>query len=274
MSDLSFNVLVVGGGPAGASAAWEAARNGAKVLLVERRRQIGTPVQCAEFIPAMLLGEVGLGRDYVVQAVKGMKTYLPDSPVKTTRAPGYIIRRDLFDQTLAERARHEGAVVMTGTRAAGLEPDGTVRLIDHTGRDFRTKPGIIIGADGPNSAVGRWVGAVNQHLLPAVQMTLPLRRPMDHTEVYFDPDIYAGYGWLFPKGRVANVGLGMRRNGHNQEGQGRIRACGADGRMDSGRAGAASCLRQCRPGRRRGRPYPFHNRCRYFRSRGLWTHGG
>ena len=45
---------------------------------------------------------------------------------------------------------------------------------------------------------------------------------MDHTEVYFDPDIYAGYGWLFPKGQVANVGLGMRRNGCSCESLGRV----------------------------------------------------
>lgn len=210
MSAQPCDVLVVGGGPAGASAARTAARRGAAVLLVERRARIGLPVQCAEYIPAMLLGEVGGQRGFVVQPVHGMKTFLPETTAKVTRAPGYIIRRDHFDQALVHRALDAGVEVMTATRAAFLDRDGTVGLKCQDGRRLRIKPRVIIGADGPHSTVGRWVGAVNRNLLPAVQVTLPLTRPLDHTEVYFDPAICAGYAWLFPKGELANVGLGMR----------------------------------------------------------------
>jgi geranylgeranyl reductase family protein len=211
------NVLVIGGGPAGSAAARAAARQGVSVLMVERKSSIGTPVQCAEYIPALLLGKLDVGRSFTVQTVKGMKTYLPDASEKITRAPGYIIHRDRFDNALARRAQEAGAEIMPATSAIGIDASGAVQLKCNDGRTISLKPKIIIGADGPHSTVGRWVGAVNEHMLPAVQMTLPLTQPLDHTEVYFCPEIYAGYGWLFPKGEVANVGLGMKRTGRSQE---------------------------------------------------------
>jgi geranylgeranyl reductase family protein len=216
-ADRQVDVLVVGGGPAGSAAAGAAAGQGASVLLAERKTSIGTPVQCAEYVPALLLGKLNLGRSFAVQAVKGMKTYLPDAPVKLTRAPGYIIHRDRFDKALARKAQDAGAEIMPATRAIGINASGAVKLKSGDGRMISLKPKIIIGADGPHSMVGRWVGAVNKHMLPAVQMTLPLTEPLDHTEVYFRPEIYAGYGWLFPKGKVANVGLGMKRTTGSRE---------------------------------------------------------
>jgi geranylgeranyl reductase family protein len=215
--DSQFDVLIVGAGPAGCAAAGAAASRGARVLVVERKQCIGAPVQCAEYIPALLLGKVELGREFTVQAVKGMKTYLPDAPEKTTRAPGYIIHRDRFDRAMARKAQAAGAKIMLSTRALRMDSKGYVTLVDGDGGTITIRPKVLIGADGPHSSVGRWVGAVNRHLLPAVQMTLPLTRPLDHTEVYFNPEIFAGYGWLFPKGGMANVGLGMRRSNHSQE---------------------------------------------------------
>jgi flavin-dependent dehydrogenase len=118
---------------------------------------------------------------------------------------------------LARKAQDAGAEIMPATSAIGIDSSGAVMLKNGDGRTITLKPKIIIGADGPHSTVGRWVGAVNAHMLPAAQMTLPLTQPLDHTEVYFSPEIYAGYGWLFPKGGVANVGLGMKRTGGSQE---------------------------------------------------------
>ncbi len=217
MSESRFDVLVVGAGPAGSSAAAAAARKGARVLMVERRETIGVPVRCAEFIPAMLLGELEIDKGFIVQPVKGMKTHIGDHAEKTTRAPGYIIRRDRFDQTLAEKARTDGVQVMTGTRVSHMDADGRVYLTARCGPGHVVEPRIVIGADGPHSTVGRWAGLVNRGLLPAVQVTLPLTRPLDHNEVYFHPTITAGYGWLFPKGDSANVGLGMRTNERDGE---------------------------------------------------------
>ena len=211
MESLRCDVLVIGAGPAGSAAACEAAKAGAEVLLVERRASVGVPVQCAEYIPKPLVGEIDLGRDYVVQPIEGMKTFLPGGEMTLTRTPGYVIRRDRFDQALAAAATAAGATLVTATRAQALTVGGSVILGRKGGGTARVEAGVIIGADGPRSTVGKWAGAVNRNLLPGAQVTVPLTRQLEHTEIYFDPSIYAGYAWLFPKGPVANVGLGLKR---------------------------------------------------------------
>lgn len=221
MKDSPCDILVVGAGPAGSAAARAAAQAGCRVLLVERRARVGVPVQCAELIPAMLLGQLKLPRDaeggcdfiakgsFIAQKTEGMRTFLPGQAVHETRAPGYVIHRDRFDQALAAAAVDAGAELLTDTRALSMHASGRVTLKTKGAASFDLLPRIIIGADGPRSTVGTWVNRVNHHLLPGVQMTLPLSQPLTHTEIYFDPQIVGGYAWLFPKGDVANVGLGL-----------------------------------------------------------------
>jgi len=202
------DILVVGAGPAGSSAAAAAAENGAHVLAVERKGIIGSPVRCAEYIPRQLLGELEGDRDFVVQATRGMRTILPTGRVKETLAPGIMIDRQRFDQALAQKAVSSGAELRTSTRVIGRKK-GIVFLKGPEKRIQKVKPRIIIGADGPFSLVGKWMGLRNRHLIPALQVKAKLTRPTEWTHVYFDRDIFGGYGWLFPKGNEANVGLGI-----------------------------------------------------------------
>lgn len=206
-----YDIVVVGAGPAGASAARSAALLGARVLVVERKTLVGVPVRCAEYIPAPILGELNIGHEFVVQRVRGMKTILPDGEEKTTLTPGLMIRRDLFDQTLCSSARDAGAELLLGTAAVSLE--GQKLLLRRRGGDFlEVEAKVVIGADGPHTRVGKWMESVNTRLIAAVQAVVPLVRPLEHTEVYFDKDFCGGYGWLFPKGGEANAGLGIRKD--------------------------------------------------------------
>jgi geranylgeranyl reductase family protein len=192
------------------------------VLLAERRDTVGLPVRCAEFIPALLLAEMEGDRDFVVQSVRGMRTILPDGEVTTTRAPGFMIRRDLLDQSLARAAEEEGARLLGSTRVLRMEQEAVVLRKRGDTQEARIQAKVIIGADGPHSTVGRWIGSENRNLIPAVQWRVPLVGPMDHTEVYFDKDFYGGYGWLFPVGSEANVGVGRKRRGFRDEPVGKL----------------------------------------------------
>jgi flavin-dependent dehydrogenase len=162
------------------------------------------------------------GRDFVVQSVRGMRTILPDGEVTVTRAPGYMIRRDLLDQSLARDAEEDGARLMASTRALRMEQGAVVARKRGEARETRIQAKVIIGADGPHSTVGRWIGSENRNLIPAVQWRVALVSPMDHTEVYFDKDFYGGYGWLFPVGREANVGVGRKRRDFRDEPVGKV----------------------------------------------------
>ena len=216
MKTYHCDILVLGAGPAGSSAAYAAARRGVDVMIVEQRPIPGSPVQCAEYIPAPLLAKVDLGRNFVVQPVRGMKTHLPGGEVKETTAPGFMINRDQFDQTLASAAVEAGARLMLSTRGTSYQGE-TVILKEKDGSHSSVYAEVIIGADGPHTQVGRWIESENRNLIPAAQVKFALTRPLEFTEVYFDKKIYGGYGWLFPKNHEANIGLGLKRRKENPE---------------------------------------------------------
>jgi len=231
----------VGAGPAGASAAAAAARRNLRVLMVDRRKIVGRPVQCAEYIPAPLLGELNLDRSYVVQPVRGMKTFLAGCEVKETRSPGFIIHRDRFDQALVQAAGDRGIQIMLHTKAVSRDGNHVV-IKTNGGPPVKITAKIIIGADGPLSTVAGWIGAARPDLIGAVQVRVPLKQPLEFAEVYFDKSFYGGYAWLFPKGDRANLGLGVKKNGDHPLPMGRLLAsvlsrCTHAGKIESNPSG-------------------------------------
>jgi flavin-dependent dehydrogenase len=89
--------------------------------------------------------------------------------------------------------------------ARRISAAGVVMLSD--GRAIQ--PRVIIGADGPRSLAGRAIGQVNTALVETRQITVPLNQPHTATDIFLSADIPGGYGWLFPKGDVANLGAGV-----------------------------------------------------------------
>jgi geranylgeranyl reductase family protein len=201
-----FDIAVIGLGPAGACAAAAAARRGCRVLAVDRKREPGKPVQCAEFVPAMIGAEARQLADSVRQPIRAMMTFV-ESATPDTRADfsGYMLDRAAFDAELVAAAASAGAQCRFGASARAIAPDGCIELAD--GR--RVAAAVVIGADGPRSAVGRRIGQVNRDLLETRQLTVPLRQRHEATDIFLSAGIPGGYGWLFPKGEVAHVGAGV-----------------------------------------------------------------
>ncbi|MEW5963747.1 MAG: geranylgeranyl reductase family protein [Pseudomonadota bacterium] len=202
---VDIDVLVVGLGPAGASAAVEAARRGASVLAIDRKQEAGRPVQCAELVPTMIGQEIdGLTRA-LRQPVRDMTTFVESEPPHTRgQFPGAMIDRASFDADLVRRAEAAGAACAFAVSLRSLDGEGVARLSD--GRAFA--PRVIVGADGPRSAVGAAVGIVNRELAETRQITVPLLQPFAETDIFLTRRLPGGYAWLFPKREVANLGLG------------------------------------------------------------------
>ena len=206
MSVLTADVLVVGLGPAGSCAAAAAAAQGLRVVALDRRRRVGDPVQCAEFVPAMIGQEVADIARVSRQPIRAMVTFVEsEDPDITACFRGRMIDRRAFDAVLAAKAQEAGADCRFGACVNSLRRDGTVRLSDGTTIEARA----IIGADGPRSRVGRAIGQVNGALVETRQITVPLRAPHDATDIFLSAEVPGGYAWLFPKGEVANLGLGV-----------------------------------------------------------------
>jgi geranylgeranyl reductase family protein len=206
MKGADLDVLVVGLGPAGASAAAEASRGGCRVLAVDRKREAGRPVQCAEFVPAMVGIDVGNLAGSVRQRIRAMMTFIEDgAPDVEENFPGHMLDRAAFDAGLMAEAERAGAQCRLGAGVRRISAAGKVEL--SSGETVAA--GVVIGADGPRSLAGRAIGQVNADVVETRQITVPLLEPHEATDIFLSADIPGGYGWLFPKGEVANLGAGV-----------------------------------------------------------------
>jgi len=202
-----YDIVVIGAGPAGSCAAQAAAQRGAKVLLIDRRQRLGIPVQCAEFVPQWISRHASFSSTCIMQRVEKMVTHLPDRIAYEMRSPGYMLDRSLFDKELAASAVLSGAKISIGTKATGLCPEG---LVVERGSKKETIPSkVFIGADGASSSIARFVGQPPLKTIAALQYEVVISEPQNHVDVYFHKDYEGGYGWFFPKGKTANVGVGV-----------------------------------------------------------------
>ncbi len=222
-----FDVVVVGSGPAGATAATFAVRGGARTLLVDQRPELGYPVQCGEFLPAPAeLADLFPCRDVIEESfavppetiLQETRTLVCVSPFgHRFRSPlaGYVVSRRAYDKRLALDAEGEGAELRF--------PCGVTRVRDHTvefAGGERVEAKVIVGADGPLSTVGRSVGfAPVREMFRMITATVAAE-PSPDIELFFGRLAPGGYGWRFPRAHDANVGLGVSRlpNGHRLDG--------------------------------------------------------
>ncbi len=206
MRELDDDVVLVGRGPAGAAAAAAAAAERARVVAFDRRQTPGLPVQCAELVPGLIGQDAHWFHRARVQGVEAMATLVESEPAdRLAPFPGHMIDRALFDREQVERAREAGAECYFGCPVRKIDPAGLV--ISEDGRCWRAR--VLIGADGPRSPVGRAVGRRNSALVMAQQVTLKAAGPSSTTDIFLSDRLIGGYGWLFPRGNVAHVGVGV-----------------------------------------------------------------
>ena len=209
----THDVIVVGAGPAGSTAARYAARRGLDVLLLDRRKVVGVPVQCGEYVASndevRTIFPTVADLDDLMAVPHRVKQH--DTPILRLWSPGgrhwdvpfrgFTVERDRMDQGIADLAVAEGAELRTQTTCRAVRGHEVV-----TDRGtFAAK--VIVGADGPSSLVAKSVGLPNPVTGPAMSCTV--RGDFsDVTDLYFGSLAPGGYAWVIPKDGCANVGLG------------------------------------------------------------------
>lgn len=216
---LQCDVLVIGAGPSGSMAATRVASKGLEVILVDSKPRIGERRHCGEFTPYQLFSEFDLNRNSIVNRINNLETRIINNKSKlefktnSVQSNGFLIDRPKFDRNLALRAAASGVLVMSASTFTGFKDNDCV--LKSLGNEITVKAKYIIAADGAHSSVRKKLGLFSDDCIVGCQLEAPLVDQNSSSAIVFlDRDFFGGYGWLFPKGVSANVGVGMLpRNG-------------------------------------------------------------
>jgi len=214
MSSKRFDVVVVGGGPAGVAAAKASAKTGAKTLLLEKNPAIMAIKPCGQAVSAHTFETAGVNPTppMILNRVSA-RVYAPNGVSVKIPETGYLINKTLLLQEIAVQAAEHGAEIHVNEPFIKFMRRDDGLIVRTPKAEYECS--VLIGADGYNSRVARILG-VNERSepIPTLQYLMAGSRleNVDEIRIYVGNEIAPkGYAWLFPFGeKLAEVGLGVR----------------------------------------------------------------
>lgn len=225
-------VLVVGGGPAGAAAAYWLARDGHDVTLVERK-SFPRDKTCGDGLTPRAVHQLEeMGFDFSAPGfhrITGLRSYAGDKVMlemswpQHSRFPdwGGVIRRRELDQQVADLARGQGVTIRERTEARPVIGNGLLEEVELAtdGSVEKVRPEVVIVADGALNRFGRHLGVTRRKDYPRGLAARGYYRSPKSSDPFLESQLdirdgtgatMPGYGWVFPLGDgTVNVGVGL-----------------------------------------------------------------
>ncbi len=211
-----FDCIIVGAGPAGASAAYHLAKKGHSVLVIEkasfpRAKSCGGGVSPAiaqwfdfDFTPVV--------QNNVSQVKYTFKMSDPAEVQLEGVTPMWMVQRDQFDNFLMQQATSQGVEFKDGTEVTGVTLQGDSWQVDTSNGAFEGK--YLIAADGANSVVAKWLGFSETEKVAAASLQVPGEvSERRKTMAFFDfGSLKNGFMWCFPKADGYSLSAAYVRN--------------------------------------------------------------
>jgi digeranylgeranylglycerophospholipid reductase len=205
-----YDVLIVGGGPAGLSTANTLAQSGAKVLAIERKKDIGEPVECGEGLTSYEYRKIGIDGDYVVWEADGVELVFPKGSIMISQKMLSIDRKE-FEKGLAEIAIGNGASIKTGEKVRNVSyKNNGWKVKTENGNEYTAK--YMIAADGYRSRVGEILDVYERRdVIPGTSVRGKKKDVDNVFKFFFSSDFPHGYGYVFPRGYgYVNAGVVLK----------------------------------------------------------------
>ncbi|MGL6298131.1 MAG: geranylgeranyl reductase family protein [Methanobacteriaceae archaeon] len=158
-----YDVIIVGAGPVGSHLAYNLAKKGIKVCVLEKKTQVGIPLQCAGILSKKVLDLIDIHEEFILNRVKGAYLHSPNNSIlkiAKNDPEAYIIDRVAFDQYLAKKAEDAGATILMAHNVCNVDTINNI-VSCKNGEVFHSK--IIVGADGYKSPVSKALGNVSKY---------------------------------------------------------------------------------------------------------------
>jgi len=206
---MDYDVIIVGAGPAGTMAAKEISKEGYSVLVIEKKKKVGYPIQCGEIVgeSAIKKNEIKPQDDWIKKRNNGIKIFVPNGNFFISNVKSFSINREKFDRYLVENAIENGCKTLLNTWVEGAKKKNFWYIKTNKGI-FKSK--ILIGADGPLSIIAKQIGILEgQKNIVAIQYKFKFLNFKDeYPSIFLNEKFNPGYAWIFPRGDEFNVGIG------------------------------------------------------------------
>jgi geranylgeranyl reductase family protein len=214
MVNTDADVIIAGAGPAGSMAAYELARQGISVLILEKTRFPRYKV-CGGGLTFKILQEIPFDIAEILETVIHtirFSTNFKDTFSRTSSEPlMYCTMRSKLDHFLLEKATRAGAKVLFMQQVTDLRNEQDAVSVVTKEKQFHSR--LVIGADGPSSIVARTLG-LRQHIEQGLAWEAEISADSDILKMYSDTVFLdwgtfpGGYGWVFPKKDHFSIGVG------------------------------------------------------------------
>ncbi len=206
LMSFDYDVAIVGGGPIGSTLAYKIAKEGYKVAILDKKKEIGIPLQCAGIVSKKLMDVNEIPDNLILNSVKGAYLHSSNNTLKVEKnhTEAFIIDRIAYDKFLAERAVNNGVKFFNQYKVTYIDSDnGIIRCQNN----MEVSAKIIVGADGSKSFVSSLINEkfnyfnASQYL---VEINTSSRDNMINTNAVEFVDLFAiskilpGFLWCIP----------------------------------------------------------------------------